>query len=61
MIASHIAPTERIYTVTDLHPGTKYQLRVTAYNNAGSTSAIYNFTTSMLQGSEFSFIKFVSL
>lgn len=50
MIASHIAPTERIYTVTDLHPGTKYQLRVTAYNNAGSSSAVYNFTTSITQG-----------
>lgn len=52
MIASHIGPTERIHTVTDLHPNTKYQVRVTAYNNAGSTSAIYNFTTSTLQGSE---------
>lgn len=51
MVASHIAPTERIYTVSELHPDTKYQLRVTAYNNAGSTSAIYNLTTSMLQES----------
>lgn len=54
MIASHIAPTERIYTVSDLHPGTKYQLRVTAYNNAGSTSSIYNFTTSVSPGSKLS-------
>lgn len=46
MKASHIAPTERIYTVTDLHPATRYQLRVTAFNNAGSTSAVFNFTTS---------------
>lgn len=52
MIASHIAPTERIYTVTDLHPGTKYQLRITAYNYAGSTNAIYNFTTTLPQGSK---------
>ncbi|XP_055315262.1 cell adhesion molecule Dscam2 isoform X3 [Sitodiplosis mosellana] len=50
VIAGHIAPTERIHTVADLHPNTKYQVRVTAYNNAGSTSAVYNFTTSTLQG-----------
>lgn len=50
MVATHIAPTERIYTVTDLYPGTRYQLRVSAFNNAGSTSAIYNFTTSIPQG-----------
>lgn len=56
MIASHIAPTERIYSVTDLHPSTKYHLRVTAYNNAGSTSAIYNFTTSISQGSKSIFV-----
>ncbi|XP_031619714.1 Down syndrome cell adhesion molecule-like protein Dscam2 isoform X2 [Contarinia nasturtii] len=53
MIANHIAPTERIYTVTDLHPNTKYQIRITAYNNAGSASAIYNLTTSTLQGIHF--------
>lgn len=52
MIASHIAPTERIYTVSDLQPLTKYQLRVTAHNNAGSTMAVYNFTTLSPQGSE---------
>lgn len=50
MIASHIAPTERTYTVTDLIPATKYQLKITAHNNAGSTSAIYDFTTLTAQG-----------
>jgi hypothetical protein len=27
-----------------------FQLKVTAYNNAGSTTAIYNFTTLTIQG-----------
>ncbi|XP_055679736.1 cell adhesion molecule Dscam2 isoform X1 [Lutzomyia longipalpis] len=50
VVAGHIAPTERIYTVNDLSPSTKYQLKVTAHNNAGSTVAIYNFTTLSPQG-----------
>ena len=50
VVSSHIPPTERIYTVSDLVPGTKYQLRVTAHNNAGSTTAVYNFTTLSTQG-----------
>lgn len=28
MSSSHIAPTERIYTVSDLQPGTRYQVRL---------------------------------
>lgn len=50
MVASHVAPTERIYTVNELQPVTRYQLRVTAYNNAGFTSSVYNFTTSKAPG-----------
>lgn len=50
IVATHVAPTERIYSVTDLQPATKYQLRVTAHNNAGATTAIYNFTTLTPQG-----------
>uniref|UniRef100_A0A1B0GF88 Down syndrome cell adhesion molecule-like protein Dscam2 n=1 Tax=Glossina morsitans morsitans TaxID=37546 RepID=A0A1B0GF88_GLOMM len=50
VVSNHIPPTERIYTVSDLVPGTKYQLKVTAHNNAGSTTAIYNFTTLSPQG-----------
>lgn len=53
MVANHVPSSERIYTVNDLQPGTQYQLRVTGYNNAGSTSAIYNFTTSIPQGGWF--------
>jgi len=56
MIANHVAPTERIYTVADLLPATKYQLRVTAYNNAGSTQSIYNFTTLTPSGGKFNYI-----
>lgn len=35
----------------DLESGTKYELRVTAYNNAGSTQAEYLFTTTLPTGS----------
>lgn len=48
--ANHIKPTERIFSVTDLWPATEYQFRVTAFNNAGETSATYNFTTLNLLG-----------
>jgi hypothetical protein len=50
MKSSHVASTERTFTVTDLLPATKYQLKVTAHNNAGSTTAIYDFTTLTAQG-----------
>ncbi|XP_022215405.2 Down syndrome cell adhesion molecule-like protein Dscam2 isoform X3 [Drosophila obscura] len=50
VVSNHIPPTERIYTVSELTPGTKYQLKVTAHNNAGSTTAVYNFTTLSPQG-----------
>ncbi|KAI4469263.1 titin [Holotrichia oblita] len=48
--ANHIKPTERIFSVTDLWPATEYQFRVTAFNNAGETSATYNFSTLNLLG-----------
>lgn len=50
MIASHVASTERTFTVSDLIPATKYQVKITAHNNAGSTTAIYDFTTLTAQG-----------
>ncbi|CRK92906.1 CLUMA_CG006322, isoform A, partial [Clunio marinus] len=50
MISNHVSSTERIFTVTDLLPATKYQLKLTAHNNAGSTTAIYDFTTLTAQG-----------
>ncbi|KAL1500781.1 hypothetical protein ABEB36_006226 [Hypothenemus hampei] len=48
--SNHVKPTERIYSVTDLYPATEYQIKVTAYNNAGETDALYNFTTLTFAG-----------
>lgn len=52
IIASHVASTERTFTVSDLLSATKYQLKITAHNNAGSTTAVYDFTTLTAQGCE---------
>lgn len=51
MSSSHVKPTERIYSISDLSPATEYQLKITAHNNAGYTEALYNFTTLTLLGS----------
>ncbi|XP_066249435.1 cell adhesion molecule Dscam1 isoform X2 [Euwallacea similis] len=48
--ANHVKPTERIYSIVDLYPGTEYQMKVTAHNNAGDTEALYNFTTLTFAG-----------
>lgn len=40
-----VSPSDRICVITDLASATKYQLRVTAHNNIGSTIQLYNFTT----------------
>lgn len=53
MSSNHVKPTERIYSITDLWPATEHQLKITAYNNAGYTEALYNFTTLTLLGGEF--------
>lgn len=39
------------FSIVNLDSGTKYELRVTAYNNAGSTQAEYLFTTLSPTGS----------
>lgn len=52
MVSNHVKPTERTFTVTELWPSTDYQLKITAFNNAGSTVAIYNFTTLTVNGSK---------
>lgn len=48
-----VSPTDRIYTVGALEAETKYQLKVTAYNNIGSSFVIYNFTTFTINGGKF--------
>ncbi|XP_049816620.1 Down syndrome cell adhesion molecule-like protein Dscam2 [Schistocerca nitens] len=50
LVSNNVLPTERVYSVLDLTPATKYRLRVTAHNNAGSTIAYYNFTTLTVEG-----------
>lgn len=45
-----VAPAERMHTVGGLEPATKYQLKVTAHNNIGSSHALYNFTTLTIDG-----------
>ncbi|XP_043669465.1 Down syndrome cell adhesion molecule-like protein Dscam2 isoform X1 [Vespula pensylvanica] len=45
LLVSNNVPPQLRYTVPDLESGTNYELRVTAYNNAGSTQAEYLFTT----------------
>lgn len=50
--SNRVKPTERIFSIGDLWPATEYQVKVVAYNNAGETTAIYNFTTLTTLGSE---------
>ncbi|GFG29264.1 hypothetical protein Cfor_07941 [Coptotermes formosanus] len=50
LVSNNVQPTERAYSILDLVPATKYHLRVTAHNNAGSTVAFYNFTTLTAEG-----------
>ncbi|KAI5693336.1 hypothetical protein M8J75_013991 [Diaphorina citri] len=45
-----VQPSERVYTIGNLAPGTAYQIRATAHNNIGATALVYNFTTLTLEG-----------
>ena len=53
LVSNHVLPSERSRSVADLNPGSRYQLRVTAHNSAGSVWAVYNFTTLSLAGGEY--------
>lgn len=49
--SENVLPEQRSVTIADLAPGTMYDLKITAYNEAGSTEALYSFTTvSLIKG-----------
>ncbi|XP_061927302.1 cell adhesion molecule Dscam2 isoform X3 [Apis cerana] len=50
LFSNNVQPQSR-FSIMNLDSGTKYELRVTAYNNAGSTQAEYLFTTLSPTGS----------
>lgn len=50
-----VSPSDRIYVISDLTPATRYQLRITAHNNIGSTIQVYNFTTLNEEGGTYLF------
>jgi hypothetical protein len=58
VINNHVSSTERTFTIFELLPATKYQVKVTGVNNAGSTSVVYDFTTLTAQGRKFSHLLF---
>ncbi|XP_015190717.1 PREDICTED: Down syndrome cell adhesion molecule-like protein Dscam2 isoform X4 [Polistes dominula] len=45
LLVENNLPAQLRYTINNLESGTNYELRVTAYNNAGSTQAEYLFST----------------
>lgn len=42
-VSNHALPSERL-SIAPLVPRSRYSVRVTAHNNAGSTVHVYNFT-----------------
>lgn len=44
LVSNNIPPHSR-FSIVDLESGSSYELRLTAYNNAGSTQAEYLFST----------------
>jgi hypothetical protein len=55
-VGNNIVPG-KVFAITDLHPGSSYKLRVTAYNAAGSNTVNYLFTTLTATGGEFVQVK----
>ncbi|KAK6630670.1 hypothetical protein RUM43_014659 [Polyplax serrata] len=47
LASNSVQPGDRVFVLSDLRANTKYNVRVTAHNNAGSSIAVYNFTTLM--------------
>ncbi|XP_025163016.1 Down syndrome cell adhesion molecule-like protein Dscam2 isoform X2 [Harpegnathos saltator] len=50
LLVSNNVPPQSKFPIVDLESGTSYELRVTAYNNAGSTQAEYLFNTLSTNG-----------
>ncbi|CAH1795907.1 unnamed protein product [Owenia fusiformis] len=50
-VASRVDPHRASYVVEDLHPATWYLMKVTAYNDAGSTDSTLKFATLTYHGS----------
>lgn len=48
-VSNNVPPQSR-FPIVNLESGTSYELRVTAYNNAGSTQAEYLFSTTSPSG-----------
>lgn len=44
-VANNVAANEKTYVIRDLIPATRYTVRVTAHNHAGSSVATYDVTT----------------
>ncbi|XP_048512285.1 Down syndrome cell adhesion molecule-like protein Dscam2 isoform X3 [Athalia rosae] len=50
-LVSNNIEVQRTYTLNELQPGTSYEVRIRAHNNAGSAVAEYRFTTLQPAGS----------
>ncbi|XP_046745786.1 Down syndrome cell adhesion molecule-like protein Dscam2 isoform X2 [Diprion similis] len=50
-LVSNNIEVQRTYTLNELQPGTSYEIRIRAHNNAGSAVAEYRFTTLQPVGS----------
>ncbi|XP_071523417.1 receptor-type tyrosine-protein phosphatase F-like [Panulirus ornatus] len=49
-VANNVAANEKTYVIRDLIPATRYTVRVTAHNHAGSSVATYDVTTLTPEG-----------
>ncbi|XP_050698368.1 cell adhesion molecule Dscam2-like isoform X2 [Eriocheir sinensis] len=49
-VANNVAPNEKTYVIRDLTPATRYTVKVTAHNHAGSSVATYDVSTLTLEG-----------
>ncbi|GAB6033413.1 Down syndrome cell adhesion molecule-like protein 1 [Chamberlinius hualienensis] len=50
LISNNVQQHQESVFISDLRPGEKYKLQVTAHNDAGSTQAVYEFTTLLMIG-----------